>query len=224
MRPPIQPPLVGEGAGVDGALEVIGWVVGVVGSAELPPLLHPTAKASTAAPPNSAIAVLAPDFIKRSILMSGRFLHTRIHFNYWIVATMLSWYSVTVPLSNDCQPTQCAREERDLVVSAMVAWGKRNGSRLLRPQCRGHRPASAAGQAGRTAYDVSGSRRAGARTYDSEGTHLAEKNARLREMVKSLGVRPGRADRPGHDGGPAPGGDRREAPGCHPGVSCHHPA
>ena len=80
-----------------------------MGSAEVPPLLHPTAKASTAAPPNSAIAVLAPDFIKRSILMSGgRFLHTRVHINCWIAAATLSWYSVTVPLSHHCQPTQCA--------------------------------------------------------------------------------------------------------------------
>jgi hypothetical protein len=108
----------------EGDDEELGVVVVVGSPTGLAPLPHPTAKTSTAAPPNSAIAVLAPDFIKRSILMSGRFLHTRIHFNYWIVATMLSWYSVTVPLSNHCQPAQCASEERDLVVSAMVALGE----------------------------------------------------------------------------------------------------
>jgi hypothetical protein len=63
------------GTGVDGTLdEEVGVVVGVVLLADLPPPPpHATAKASTAVPPNSAIAVLAPDFIKRSILVSGRF-------------------------------------------------------------------------------------------------------------------------------------------------------
>ena len=66
----------------EGALDEELGVVVVVGSPTglAPPPPHPTAKASTAAPPNSAIAVLAPDFIKCSILMSGRFVHTRVHF------------------------------------------------------------------------------------------------------------------------------------------------
>jgi hypothetical protein len=68
----MQPPFVGEGDGVDDTLDE---GLGVVLSAELPPPpAHPTAKASTAAPPNSVIAVLAPDFIQRSILMSGDFI------------------------------------------------------------------------------------------------------------------------------------------------------
>ena len=74
----MQPPLVGEG-GVD---DTLGEGLGVVLPAELPPPpAHPTAKASTAAPPNSAIAVLAPDFIQRSILMSGRLVQTRVRFS-----------------------------------------------------------------------------------------------------------------------------------------------
>ena len=66
----MQPPLVGEGATIDGAVDD---GLGVVLSANLPPPPpHPTARATTAAPPNSASAVLASYFIKSSILMSGR--------------------------------------------------------------------------------------------------------------------------------------------------------
>jgi hypothetical protein len=104
----MQPPLVGEGGGVDDTLDE---GLGVVGSAELPPPAHPTAKASTAAPPNSAIAVLAPDFIQRSILMSGRFVPTRVRFHCRIVAPMLSSVPVTLQLSQRCQRTQCASKE-----------------------------------------------------------------------------------------------------------------
>ena len=78
----MQPPRVGEGEGVDGTLdEEFGAVVGVVLLADLPPPPpHPTAKASTAAPPNSVIAVLAPYFIKRPVPMSGQFVYTRVPF------------------------------------------------------------------------------------------------------------------------------------------------
>jgi hypothetical protein len=178
----MQPPLVGEG-GVD---DTLGEGLGVVLPAELPPPpAHPTAKASTAAPPNSAIAVLAPDFIQRSILMSGRFVPTRVCFHCRIVALLLSSVPVTLQLPHRCQRAQCASNERHLLVARWLPWAKRNVTRVRRPRCRGHRPASAAGPARRTACDVFGSRRAGARTYDPGGTHLAEKNARLREMVKS---------------------------------------
>jgi hypothetical protein len=74
----MQPPLVGEGAAIDGAVDE---GIGVVLPADLPPPPpHPTAKASTAAPPNSASAVLASDFIKSSILMSGRLVTPESHF------------------------------------------------------------------------------------------------------------------------------------------------
>jgi hypothetical protein len=54
------------GEGVDDTLEEeLGVVVVVVLSGDLlPPPPHPTGKTSTAAPPNRAIAVLAPDFIR----------------------------------------------------------------------------------------------------------------------------------------------------------------
>jgi hypothetical protein len=98
---------VGEG---DGTLdEEVGVVVGVVLLADLPPPPpHPTAKASTAAPPNSAIAVLAPYFIERSILMSGRFVYTRVRFHCRIVAAMLSVGLVTVQPPQRCLRPQCA--------------------------------------------------------------------------------------------------------------------
>ena len=69
---------MGEGGGVDDTLgeELVGVVVVVLLGDLLPPP-HPTAKTSTAAPPNSAIAVLAPDFIRLSIRISGGFVYTR---------------------------------------------------------------------------------------------------------------------------------------------------
>jgi hypothetical protein len=101
----MQPPLVGEGAAIDGAVDE---GLGVVLPADLaPPPPHPTAKASTAAPPNSASAVLASDFIKSSILMSGR-LATRVSFHCRSVAVPLSWVAVTVQLSQRCLRPQCA--------------------------------------------------------------------------------------------------------------------
>jgi hypothetical protein len=85
----MQPPLVSEGGGVDDTLDE---GLGVVLPAELPPPpAHPTAKASTAVPPNSAIAV-----------------------------AMLSSVAVTLQASHRCLRTQCATNERHLVVSAMV--------------------------------------------------------------------------------------------------------
>jgi hypothetical protein len=63
--PGIHPPLVGVGAALDEELVVLGSVVLAAG---LPPTPHPTAKTSTAAPPNSAIAFLARDFTRLPIL------------------------------------------------------------------------------------------------------------------------------------------------------------
>src|SRR5580698_5808005 len=103
----MQPPLVGDGEGVE---DTLGEGLGVVGSAELPPLpAHPTAKASTAAPPNSMIAVLARDFIQRSILMSGRLIRTH-PFDCRLVAALLSSVLVTLQLPHRCHRTQCAGE------------------------------------------------------------------------------------------------------------------
>jgi hypothetical protein len=117
---------VGEGDTLD---EELGVSVVVGSPTGLAPLPHPTAKTSTAAPPNSAIAVLAPDFIKRSILMSARFVHSRVHINYWIVAAILSSCWVTIPRSHHCLRAQCASKgcpgildavEVDLVVGNAV--------------------------------------------------------------------------------------------------------
>ena len=114
----MQPPLVSEGGGVDDTLDE---GLGVVLPAELPPPpAHPTAKASTAVPPNSAIAVLAPDFIRHLILMSGRFVRTRFRFHCRMAVAMLSSVAVTLQASHRCLRTQCATNERHLVVSAMV--------------------------------------------------------------------------------------------------------
>jgi hypothetical protein len=113
------------GGGVDGTLdEELGVVVGVVLLADLPPPPHPTAKASTAAPPNSAIVDLAPDFIHTSHSRVGSIRPHPSQFHCRFVAAMLSMDPVTIQLCHRYLRAQRAGKGIHVLVGAMVARGE----------------------------------------------------------------------------------------------------